>query len=44
MHRLGRIPQEGDTVEIDGVRLTAEAVENRRVIQVCVALPPGEAA
>jgi len=42
MDRLGRIPQVDDTVEIGGIRLSVEAVENRRVTQVCVTLPPEE--
>ncbi len=43
MDRLGRIPREADALEIDGVGLSVEAVENRRVTQVRVSLPTGEA-
>jgi CBS domain containing-hemolysin-like protein len=32
--RLGRIPAEGEVVEIDGIRLTVLRVERRRVRQV----------
>jgi putative hemolysin len=41
MEALGRVPQVGDVVEIDGVRLRVEAVAHRSVTAVCVALPPG---
>ena len=31
MARLGRIPVEGDVVEVDGVRLDVERMDGRRV-------------
>ena len=34
--RLGRIPSEGESVELDGIRLTVLVVEHRRVRQVRV--------
>lgn len=34
MERLGRIPQSGDTVEIDGVTVEVEAVERHSIITV----------
>jgi CBS domain containing-hemolysin-like protein len=40
MEALGRVPQVGDVVEIEGVRLRVEAVAHRSVTAVCVALPP----
>lgn len=43
METLGRVPQVGDAVEIEGIGLRVEAVAHRSVTAVCVALPPGEA-
>jgi CBS domain containing-hemolysin-like protein len=37
---LGRLPQVGDQIEIDGIRLRVEAVAHRSVTAVCVTLPP----
>lgn len=42
MDRLGRIPQVGDEVEIEGIGLRVEAVDHRSVTEVCVSLPSGE--
>jgi CBS domain containing-hemolysin-like protein len=33
---LGRVPRTGDTIEVDGLRLTAERVRGRRVAQILV--------
>jgi putative hemolysin len=44
MDRLGRIPQVGDVVVIEGIHLRVEAVEHRSVSEVCVSLPSGETA
>jgi putative hemolysin len=41
MDLLGRIPEVGDEVEIQGVRLQVEAVADRSVLEVSVALPSG---
>ena len=41
MARLGRIPVEGDVVDVDGVRLEVEAMAGRRVEQVRVLPVPG---
>lgn len=41
MERLGRIPQRGDTVEIDGVTVEVERVERRAVVTI-VATPSPE--
>jgi CBS domain containing-hemolysin-like protein len=40
MERLGRIPQVGDAVEIEGIRLRVDAVDRRSVTEVCVSLTP----
>jgi CBS domain containing-hemolysin-like protein len=40
MERLGRIPQVGDVVEIEGIRLRVDAVDRRSVTEVCVSLTP----
>ena len=38
---LGTIPTEGEQVELDGLRFTAEKVQGRRVTTVVVAkIPP----
>ena len=44
MDRLGRIPQVGDEVEIEGIKLRVEAVDQRSATEVCVSMPPGERA
>ena len=44
MDRLGRIPQVGSTVEIQGVRLQVKAVEHHSVTEVCMWLPVEERA
>jgi CBS domain containing-hemolysin-like protein len=44
MDRLGRIPQVGDAVEVEGINLRVEAVDLRSVTEVCVTLPSGEIA
>lgn len=41
MESLGRVPQVGDVVEIEGVRIRVEAIAHHSVTSVCVALPPG---
>ncbi|MBI5231835.1 MAG: HlyC/CorC family transporter, partial [Coriobacteriales bacterium] len=40
----GRIPQEGESVEIEGLKLTAESLEGTRILHVTVqpAAPPAE--
>jgi putative hemolysin len=40
MDALGRLPQVGDTVEIQGVQLRVDAVAHRSVIAVRLVLPP----
>ncbi|MEJ2734461.1 MAG: hemolysin family protein [Anaerolineae bacterium] len=40
MEALGRVPQVGDVVEIEGVRFRVEAVARRSVKAVSVTLPP----
>ena len=42
MDSLGRIPEVGDTVEIQGIHLRVEAVEHHSVTEVCVSLPSEE--
>lgn len=42
MAHLGRIPQVDDTVEIQGIRLQIETVEQRSVTGVCVSAPSRE--
>ncbi len=42
MDSLGRIPQVGDAVEIQGIGLLVEAVEHHSVTEVCVTLPVEE--
>jgi CBS domain containing-hemolysin-like protein len=44
MDSLGRIPQVGDVVEIEGVHLRVEAVDHRSATRVCVSLQPEERA
>jgi CBS domain containing-hemolysin-like protein len=44
MGRLGRIPRVGDEVEIHGIRLRVEAVDQRSVTEVCVSLRSEEMA
>jgi putative hemolysin len=44
MDSLGRIPQVGDVVEIQGIHLRVEAMDHRSVSEVCVSLPLGERA
>jgi len=41
MSRAGRLVDEGETVTQDGVVLTAETVENNRVLEVRIELPDG---
>ena len=41
MHALGRLPHEGDQVEVDGVALTVLAMADRRVDRVLLS-PPAE--
>ena len=33
-HRIGRVPVPGDQVEVDGLRLTVESTDGRRVSKV----------
>jgi CBS domain containing-hemolysin-like protein len=42
---LGHVPSEGESVEIDGYRLTAEKVQGRRIgrVRIVRLRPPGEA-
>ena len=40
MDSLGRIPQVGDEVEIDGIHLRVEAVDHRSATEVRMSLPP----
>ena len=35
-HRIGGIPQPGDEVHVDGLRLTVESTDGRRVAKVLV--------
>jgi CBS domain containing-hemolysin-like protein len=35
-HRLGEVPQPGDEIEVDGLTLTVESVDGRRVDKVLV--------
>jgi CBS domain containing-hemolysin-like protein len=42
MDKLGRIPQVGDAVEIQGIHLRVEAVSHHSVTKVCVSLPSEE--
>lgn len=39
MALLGRIPEAGDVVELNGIRFTVESVEGRAVESVCIELP-----
>jgi CBS domain containing-hemolysin-like protein len=39
MDQLGRIPQVGDTVKVQGICLRVEAVDHHSVTEVCVSLP-----
>ncbi len=39
-HRIGRIPRPGDTVDVDGLTLTVESTDGRRVGKVLVVRPP----
>jgi putative hemolysin len=41
---LGRIPDEGDSIELQGVRLRVEAVANNSVTSLSLTLPPDKAA
>ncbi|KUG55600.1 hypothetical protein AVL62_04595 [Serinicoccus chungangensis] len=41
LDRLGRVAEEGDTVEVEGVRLTVLALEGLRITEVEVAREPG---
>jgi CBS domain containing-hemolysin-like protein len=34
MHVLGQVPRVGDTAEVDGLRVTVERLDGRRVDQV----------
>jgi len=38
LHRLGRIPREGDVVDLDGARLRVDAMTGRRIDRVEIAL------
>jgi CBS domain containing-hemolysin-like protein len=42
MDRLGRIPQVGDAVAIEGVHLRVESVDHHSATEVCVSLPSEE--
>jgi putative hemolysin len=44
MDALGRIPEVGDEIEIDGVQLRVEAVDQRSATRVCVTIEPEETA
>lgn len=44
MDTLGRIPDVGDSVEVQGIHLQVEAVEHHSVTEVCVSFSPGEKA
>jgi CBS domain containing-hemolysin-like protein len=41
MHALGRIPREGDRVEVDGVTLTVLRMADRRVDRVLLSAESG---
>jgi putative hemolysin len=41
-HEIGGVPQVGDTVEVDGLTLTVESTDGRRVGKVLVVRRPGE--
>jgi magnesium and cobalt exporter, CNNM family len=41
-HRIGGIPSPGDRIEVDGLTLTVESTDGRRVGKVLVARTPGE--
>jgi putative hemolysin len=41
MAELGHLPQLGETVEVDGYRLTVTELDGRRVARVRVSAPPG---
>jgi Mg2+/Co2+ transporter CorC len=38
---LGRVPVEGESIELDGLTITIERVQGRRVGKVLVAASPG---
>jgi CBS domain containing-hemolysin-like protein len=42
MRLLGRVPEAGDEVEQDGIRLTVESVQRRRVGSVRMRLRPAD--
>jgi CBS domain containing-hemolysin-like protein len=42
MARLERIPEVGDSVEVDGVGLTVARMRGRRVLALTVTPPPEE--
>jgi CBS domain containing-hemolysin-like protein len=42
-HRIGGVPSPGDRVELDGLTLTVETTDGRRVGKVLVTRNPGEA-
>lgn len=44
LDRLGRVPEVGDRVVLDGVELAVDAVMGRTITSVQVTLPPGEKA
>jgi CBS domain containing-hemolysin-like protein len=44
MDRLGRVPQVGDTVEIEGISMRVDAVAHKSVTALCISLPPALAA
>jgi putative hemolysin len=41
-HEIGGVPQVGDTVEVDGLTLTVESTDGRRVGKVLVVKRPEE--
>ncbi|HSJ58861.1 MAG TPA: hemolysin family protein [Anaerolineae bacterium] len=44
MDTLGRIPEVGDEIEIDGVQLRVETVDHRSVTRLCVTVEPDKTA
>lgn len=38
--RIGRLPQEGDTVEVDGATLTVAELDGRRIAKILVTIAP----
>jgi putative hemolysin len=41
-HRIGKVPSPGDRVQLDGITLTVESTDGRRVGKVLVVHDPGE--